>query len=169
MNRVILYILFVSLISCKTQKAVTVNQVENNSTTATQLSQQAQTTYNEVSTAKIIVNDISEMVTEVSVIDYDSIKFKPVKETKIRQTIKRNSGSVSKQQKEIKQEIDLHSISSEKSETKSKEIHKSKPGKKNNLLFIKFILGVTIGFLFADLLRNFPKRVQQLKKIFGFK
>lgn len=169
MIRIFVIIFTLSFVACKTQKAVTVDTVENNSTTATEYSQKAQSTATEITSAKIIVNDISEMVTEVSVIDYDSIKFKPVKETRIRQTIKRNAGSVTEQKRESKQDEQKTSSIAEQTNSKSKEIHKVKPTSKVNNLFLKFILAVTIGFLFADLVQNFPKRIQFFKKIFGFK
>lgn len=169
MIRIFVIIFTLSFVACKTQKAVTFDTVENNSTTATQQSQKVESTATEISSAKIIVNDISEMVTEVSVIDYDSVQFKPVKETTIRQTIKRNAGSVTEQKRESKQDETGTSSFTEQTTAKTKETHKAKPTLKGSNLFLKFVLAITIGFLFADLVQNFPKRIQFFKKILGLK
>jgi len=168
MIRIILFLVIISILSCKPQKQVTRDTVENKATTAAQTSQQTTTTASEVTASRIIATDKSELVTEISVIEY-SPESVPVKETKIRQTVKRNTGSISEDQRELKQTEKISETKTEETTAQNKQIHKSTTNTKSNMLFIKFILGVTIGFFIADFIQNFSKRIQFFKRILKIK
>lgn len=164
--RNVLFVLMLLLVGCKSKQVVT-TALHETSNRDTKVSNQVLSNSSVINTSKINATDISDIVTEINVIEYDSIKFIPVKETKIRQSIKRNSGSVSEIKNESHEQETKKIIIDEHARNKKIETSTSKPF--NTMLFLKFIVGVITGFLIADLVHNFPKRFQVIKKILGFK